>query len=146
MSARRAAVTLPDDLPLRVEQALAAANADATLNQHAADHLAARLTTQPMNDETGRANLTATRRSSSARLSGPGPASPPSRTSGSAAGTARSFVLNTLREGLPQPALKNQFPGDLIELLGKTDPNLVRSATQGIPAELLSLFERLTRP
>lgn len=57
-----------------------------------------------------------------------------------------SLVLSALREGLPQPALKNQLPTDLIELLRKTDPKLVLSATQGIPAELLALFERLTRP
>lgn len=142
--ARRAAVTLPDDLPLRVEQALAAANADATLNQHAADLLAARLTTQPMNDETGRPIHGDTKLIRAFERARSLVAAEPHIWQ---RGRDRAkFVLNTLREGLPQPALKNQFPGDLIKLLGKTDPNLVRSATQGIPAELLALFERLTRP
>jgi predicted ATPase len=142
--ARRAAVTLPDDLSLRVEQALAAANADATLNQHAADQLVARLIAQPMNDETGRPitgdqKVNHALKQARSRVA----AEPHIWQRGK---DRASFVLNTLREGLAQPALKNQLPTDLIKLLRQTDPKLVLSATQGIPAELLALFERLTRP
>lgn len=142
-STRRATITLPDDLPLRVEQALAAADADVTLNQSAADHLAARLITQPMSDETGRpigGEKKLIRSFEQARSLVA--AEPCSWQRGK---DRARFVLGALRGDMPTP-LKNQLPTDIIELLRKTDPKLVLSATQGIPAELLALFERMTRP
>jgi hypothetical protein len=141
--ARRAAVALPDGLPLHVERALAAAAADPTLNQDAADHLTARLISQPMHDEQGRligGEQKSLRALSQARALVA--AEPQIWQRGK---DRASFVLGALREVFPPPA-KNQLPTDIIELLRRTDPDRVPSAVRAVPAELLALFERMTRP
>ena len=133
----------PPDLVERIGAALKAANSDAALNDAAVVQLSAKLALGDLEDKDGKPvggeqKFIRAQTLARERLN----AEPWVWQRGK---DRARFVLGRIRESLP-PAAKNQFPTDVIALIKKASLNLISDPNEAIPAEVVSLLDRLVTP
>lgn len=133
----------PEDLGSHIRAAIAAADADPSLNEQATDQLTAAFATNPMVDEAGKSLGGEQKVVHAARRARECVGNDPAAWQH---GKSRSrFILARIRDHIALPR-RNQFPTDIVNLIRRADLNQIGDSTAALPAEVCALLDRLALP